>query len=65
MQSELKLLRLPRVLERIGLSRTETYRRMALGQFPKPVSIGPRAVAWPSELIDRWVSERIAQGPKS
>lgn len=64
MQAELKLLRLRSVLERSGLSRSETYRRMAIGEFPMPVSIGRRAVAWPEHLISKWIAERIAEGRK-
>lgn len=64
MQAELKLLRLPSVLDRSGLSRSETYRRMALGEFPKPVSIGRRAVAWPEHLVSKWIAERIAEGSR-
>lgn len=55
-----KLLRLPDVCAQCGLSRSEIYRRMALGQFPKPVPIGESARAWVSEEIAGWVSARIA-----
>jgi prophage regulatory protein len=40
------LLRLPRVLERTGLSRTHLYRLAARGAFPTPVKISERASAW-------------------
>lgn len=63
-QQSLSLLRLHAVMARTGLSRSSLYLKIAERSFPRPVSLGPRAVAWPSDLIDRWVSERIAQGPK-
>ena len=56
----LRLLRLPEVMERVGLRHTAIYGRMARGQFPKPVRIGLRAVAWPESDIDRFVEARIA-----
>jgi prophage regulatory protein len=59
------LLRLPAVVARTGLSRSAIYRLGQLGQFPRPVSIGPRASAWPSDEVDVWIASRIAasRGP--
>ena len=56
------LLRLPTVRARTGLSRSSIYARVAAGTFPRPVAIGPRAVAWPSDAIDAWIGERIREG---
>jgi predicted DNA-binding transcriptional regulator AlpA len=41
-----RLLRLPQVLAIIPVSRTEWYRRLASGDAPQPVELGPRARAW-------------------
>lgn len=56
------LLRLPVVRARTGLSRSSIYARVAAGTFPRPIAIGPRAVAWPSDAIDAWIGERIREG---
>ena len=53
-----KLLRLPAVREVTGLSRSTIY---ADPDFPKPVKIGPRAVAWVEAEITGWVKQRILQ----
>ena len=45
------LFRLPEVMARTGLSRSEIYRREALGQFPRRVSLGARSVGWLSTEI--------------
>ena len=55
------LLRLPAVRARTGLSRSSIYARVAAGTFPRPVAIGARAVAWPSDVIDAWIGERIRE----
>jgi prophage regulatory protein len=55
------LLRLPEVKARTGLSRSELYRRIAIGTFPAPIKIGERASAWSSIEIECWIAERIAQ----
>ena len=56
------LLKIKKVREQCALSRSELYRRIRAGQFPAPVSIGARAVAWRSSDIDAWVASRA---PKS
>lgn len=52
--------RLPAVRARTGLSRSEIYRRAALGAFPAPIKLGQRASAWTSTSIDQWIRDRIA-----
>lgn len=53
------LLRLPAVMERTGYSRSTLYLLIQRGEFPSPIALGARAVAWPSEDIDAWIQERI------
>jgi len=52
------LLRLNQVREACALSRSELYRRIKLREFPRPVSIGRRAVAWRSSDIANWIASR-------
>lgn len=54
------LLRLPDVISRTGRSRSRIYSDIQAGDFPKPINIGPRAVAWVESEIDDWVEQRIA-----
>ncbi|BCB60789.1 transcriptional regulator [Halomonas sp. A020] len=53
------LIRFPVVREKTGMSTTGVYRGMERGDFPKPVRIGPRAVAWVESEIDEWIEQRI------
>ncbi len=59
------LLRLPQVRARVGLSRSEIYRRMALGEFPKSISLGVRAVGWVEDEIAAYIEARIKQSRKA
>jgi len=43
----------------VGLSRSEIYRRVEDGRFPQPIQLGARAIAWPSDRIEKWQSEQI------
>ena len=54
-----KILRLPDVKARTGLSRSTIYLRLATGTFPRPVSLGARSIGFVESEIDAWISERI------
>lgn len=56
-----RMLRLPEVLARTGLSRSTIYVRLDQGRFPRPVSLGGRAVGWVEAELDEWLRERIAE----
>jgi prophage regulatory protein len=54
-------LRLPEVLRRTGLNRSTCYELIAAGNFPKPVKIAPRAIAFPENEVEKWAVERLAE----
>jgi prophage regulatory protein len=51
-------LRLRVVIRVTGLSRSTLYRLIANGQFPRPVRLGPRAVAWRRSDVEAWSDAR-------
>ena len=55
------ILRLPAVKARTGLCRSAIYQHVADGSFPRPVSLGARAVGWIESEIEAWISHRIEQ----
>ena len=52
-----RFLRLPEVQARTGLSRSTIYVRLDQGRFPRPVSLGSRAVGWIEAEVDEWIRE--------
>jgi prophage regulatory protein len=54
-----RLLRLPEVKAKVGLSRTAIYKLIAAGAFPRQISIGPRTVAWSQDDLEAWIEERL------
>jgi len=54
-----KILRLPVVLDRTGLSRSTVYQRVTEGRFPLPVSLGARAVGWIEAEVEEWIARQI------
>ena len=41
-----------------GLSRSTIYLMMSRGEFPRPVKITGKAVAWPESAIATWLAAR-------
>jgi prophage regulatory protein len=54
-----RFLRLPQVKHRTGFSRSSIYAKISLGEFPAPVNLGARAVAWIDSEIEEWISNRV------
>ena len=65
MNRPILILRLPQVMARTGLARSTIYQRISQGHFPKPVSLGGRAVGWIEEDIDQWLEEQIEVSRKA
>ena len=55
------ILRLPQVKAKTGISRSGIYQKIAEGNFPDPVSLGPRAVGWIESEIEGWLEKTIAK----
>ena len=59
------ILRLPAVKARTGLSRSTIYLRISEGSFPKPVSLGGRAVGWIEAEVNDWLNRQIEASRKA
>ena len=59
--NDLTLLKLPEVMRRVGLSRPSVYKRMAAGEFPRPVYPAKRAPRWRSDEIADWIEQLSAE----
>ena len=55
--SEQRLLRLPEVIRRTSLSRSEIYRQMKEGRFPPGRKLGPKIRVWSSVTIDQFCDD--------
>lgn len=54
------ILRLPAVKAESGYSRSSIYLRISQGLWPKPVSLGARAIGWPADEVAAMNAARIA-----
>jgi len=56
-----KIIRLPEVKNKTGLSRSSIYLRMSNGKFPLSISLGgSRAIGWLESDIEQWLEDCIA-----
>lgn len=51
----MRVIRLDQVKDKVGLSRSTIYRRIANGGFPKPIILGGRASGWIEHEVDEWI----------
>ena len=45
------------------LSRSTIYRQIEAGQFPRPIRVGTRAVAWWESDVEKWRKSRPDNNP--
>jgi len=56
---DVTFLRLPDVKAVTGLSKTSLYSLIRDRNFPAPVRLGPRAVAWVRSEVKQWAANRV------
>jgi len=54
------LLRRQQVEALTGLARSTIYKLIASGDFPAPVQLTAKAVAWPSDAVSAWIDSRVS-----
>ncbi len=62
------LLRKPKVMERTGLPHSTIYYLIDRKEFPVPVKLSTRSIAWKKSEIDDWINSRersVIQGGES
>ena len=73
-QSALTILRRKQVEARTGLSRSSIYARLRQNPkrpgdydptFPKPISVGAKAVGWIEAEIDAWLTAQVKKSRKA
>ncbi|WP_405234188.1 helix-turn-helix transcriptional regulator [Lentisalinibacter salinarum] len=55
----IRILRLPEVIVRTGLSRSTIYKRMTEDRFPLAIDLDGRAVGWLEDEIEEYLAGRV------
>ena len=53
------LIRLRDVMKITGFGRSQIYKLINIGEFPKQIQISPGSVAWLESELETWMEERI------
>ena len=56
-----RILRIPQVLDRIGVGRSTLYEWQARGEFPAAIPLGARAVGFLESDVDAWIEGRAGR----
>jgi prophage regulatory protein len=57
----IRFMRLPEVIRLTARKRSTIFRDVKSGKFPRPVKIGPNAIAWEDSCVKNWMAARIAE----
>ena len=59
------LIRLREVMKITGFGRSQIYKLINIGEFPKQIQISPGSVAWLESELEAWMEERIRLSRKN
>jgi len=54
-----RILRLPEVMNRTGLSRSSIYLMISKNDFPSQILLGERMMGFLEEDVNTWIEERV------
>ena len=54
-----RILRLPEVLQKVGLSRSSIYRMINNEEFPAPLRLSSNAIGWFESDVNEWINSRF------
>ena len=60
-----RLLRLPEVMDRVGLRRSAIYQRMGEDRFPKCRTLGARCSVWVEAEINAWIDSIVCSSNRA
>jgi len=61
-----RILRLPEVISRTGLSRSSIYLKISKNEFPSQINLGERMMGFLEKDVNTWIDERVkASRPQS
>jgi len=55
------IIRLPEVMQTVGLSRPTVYRMLKAGTFPQQIKLGTAAVGWLRSEVEHWIATRVKE----
>lgn len=59
-----RALRISRVTDKTGVSKSQIYRLIKAGDFPKPSKISERVSVWDEAALDEWLAGKFIGAQK-
>jgi prophage regulatory protein len=56
--AESSIIRLPKTIEKTGLSRSTIYGLLARGEFPQQIKLSPRTMGFLESEVDAWIADK-------
>lgn len=61
MSSDEKIIRLPQVMEKVGLKKSAIYKLINEGSFPAQIKLGKRASGWLESDVQVWIMKQAGK----
>ena len=56
----MRLIKRPEVESRTGLRKSSIYQKIETGEFPLPVKLSNKSVAWVEAEVEAWIAMKVA-----
>lgn len=57
-----RVIRLPEVAFKLGVSESTVYLWIRRGEFPKPTRLGLRTSVWDEAVVNVWIEQHLKKG---
>ena len=63
MSNDDRILRLPDVMQKVGLKKSAIYKLIKAGDFPTQIKLGKHASGWLESAINAWIMKKAGVVP--
>ena len=57
----MQFLKIGAVEQKVGLKKSEIYKRISRGDFPEPIHLGRKSSVWVDEEVEAWMARKVAE----
>ena len=61
MNKNVKLLRLPEVMEMVGFKKSHIWKMVKEGKFPKQYKLSYRVSVWKESEVQEWIAKQLGE----
>jgi prophage regulatory protein len=57
--TENRFIRMPDLRAKVGLSKSQIYKLIQQGEFPKQIKLGDKIAVWEQTEVEEWMSSKV------